>query len=541
MLFNSYEFIGLFLPITAVVFFLIGRTSRAGALGWLTMASLFFYAWWRPLNVLIIAPSIAVNFFVARRLQALGARQASGQAKAVLAAGIVFNVVFLGYFKYAGFATTVSNDLFGTKYVLEQIVLPLGISFITFQKIAFLVDTHAGRIGAFTLREYCLFVLFFPQLVAGPIVHFRELMPQFARCTCRFEARHVAVGLSLFVVGLFKKVYVADTLAPLVGGIFQQASSGQALSLVPAWAAALGFTLQIYFDFSGYTDMALGAARIFGITLPPNFDSPLKSSSIIDFWLRWHMSLTRFLTAYVYNPLALALTRRRLAAGKKAVGGRHTTPGAFVQLVVLPTMVTMIVSGIWHGAGYLFIIWGVMHGVFLSVNHGWRILAARAWRGSVRYERIMGPVGFGLTALSVVVSMVVFRAPTVSAAGVVFRGMLGGSGIEVPAIIAARLGPLMGTLGALGITPSAAPGNDLLKLAFWVVVSGGIALLCPSSLQLLRRDEPALAWRANPDTSLVERMSTWQPSLVWAAAISLVAALGLVNLGGQSEFLYWQF
>ena len=283
MLFNSYEFICLFLPITVVVFFLLGRTSREWALGWVIAASLFFYAWWRPLNVLIIAPSILINFALARWLERLRDPEKAGLAKAVLTLGIVFNVAFLGYFKYANFTTTVVNDVFGTTYVLEQIVLPLGISFITFQKIAFLIDVHARRVTSFTLRDYCLFVLFFPQLIAGPIVHFRELMPQFSRATCRFDAESVTVGLTLFTFGLFKKVFLADTLAPRVSAIFGDAVAGRAVSLLPGWMAALGFTLQIYFDFSGYSDMAIGAARLFGVRLPPNFNSPLKSSSIIDF------------------------------------------------------------------------------------------------------------------------------------------------------------------------------------------------------------------------------------------------------------------
>jgi alginate O-acetyltransferase complex protein AlgI len=292
MLFNSYEFLCVFLPIAVTVFYALGRFSRNWSLGWLIAASLFFYAWWRPLNLLIIAPSILVNFALARQLQRLGPSTQPRLAKWVLGFGIVFNVAFLGYFKYANFGATVANDLFGTSYSLERIVLPLGISFITFQKIALLIDAHAGRLEAFTLKDYCLFVLFFPQLIAGPIVHLRELMPQFRRCACRFNAGDVSVGLTLFAFGLFKKVCLADTLAPLAGAVYESAA-GQSVSLLPAWIAALGFTFQIYFDFSGYSDMAVGAARLFGIKLPPNFDSPIRASSIIDFWrpmctTRWH-------------------------------------------------------------------------------------------------------------------------------------------------------------------------------------------------------------------------------------------------------------
>lgn len=309
MLFNSYEFIFVFLPLVVVVFFALGRASSAWALRWIIVASLFFYGWWRPLNVLIIAPSIIINFVLAHVLQRLGKQGNRRAAQAVLLVGIAFNVAFLGYFKYTNFLLGTINDAFGTQMVLARIILPLGISFITFQKIAFLIDVHAGRIESFTLQDYCLFVLFFPQLIAGPIVHYREMMPQFHGLSCRFDKDNVSVGLTLFAFGLFKKLLLADKIAPAVTPIYERAASGSSVALLSAWLAAVGFTLQIYFDFSGYTDMALGIARMFGIRLPPNFNSPLRATNIIDFWRRWHMTLTRFLTAYIYNPLALWFTR----------------------------------------------------------------------------------------------------------------------------------------------------------------------------------------------------------------------------------------
>src|SRR5262249_18087463 len=265
MLFNSYEFIFAFLPVTAACFYVLGIFSRKIALYWLIAASLFFYAWWRPLNVLIIAPSILINFVLARALQRLGENETRRRASnAILFLGIAFNVVFLGYFKYKNFFEGAVNDVFGTNLILTQVILPLGISFITFQKIAFLIDVHAGRIESFSLRDYCLFVLFFPQLIAGPIVHYREVMPQFRKATCRFDKANVSLGLTLFFFGLFKKAVLADGIAPLVTSIYEHSASG-GISLFPAWMAAVGFTLQIYFDFSGYSDMALGAARLFGI------------------------------------------------------------------------------------------------------------------------------------------------------------------------------------------------------------------------------------------------------------------------------------
>lgn len=282
MLFNSYQFIFGFLPGALAGFYVLGRLRRDWAILWLIGISIGFYAWWRPLNVLLIAPSILINYGLARVLQTYGdARPVI--SRVVLLSGIVFNVVFLGYFKYFTFLKGTVNDVFGAHLLLTRVILPLGISFITFQKIAFLVDVQAGRISRFTLRDYILFVMFFPQLVAGPIVHYREMMPQFHAAPCRFDPKDTAVGLSLFSFGLFKKVVFADSIALYVTPIYAAAGTGHPPTLLDAWLAALGFTLQVYFDFSGYTDMALGLARFFGVSLPMNFNSPLKACNIIDF------------------------------------------------------------------------------------------------------------------------------------------------------------------------------------------------------------------------------------------------------------------
>ena len=547
MLFNSYPFIFAFLPLTLAGFFLLGRGSREWALRWLIVASLLFYAWWRPVNVLIIAPSIIINFFLARTLQRLAREKKSGRARWVLGAGIAFNVLFLGYFKYANFFATATNDAFGTTFVLQRIILPLGISFITFQKIAFLVDVHSGRIEHFTLQDYCLFVLFFPQLIAGPIVHYREMMPQFHRATGRFDTENLAIGLTLFVFGLFKKVVLADTIAPAVSSVYANASAGTVISLLPAWMAALGFTLQIYFDFSGYTDMALGLGRFVGIKFPPNFNSPLKASSIIDFWLRWHMTLTRFLTAYIYNPLSLWATRRRAAKGLRPFGGRNTSVGGFIEVLMVPTLITMFISGFWHGAGYLFILWGVLHGVYLTINHLWRLFATRRWPDRARYARVMGPVGFVITFVAVVAGMVVFRAPTIATAGNILRGMIGLNGLALPGSVVDRLGHLSAFVGRLNDTVIS---QDAFRtLTVWIAILGFFALALPNTLNLLSAYEPALGIKPVADrtpvvgrrlTAYVARL-TWAPTLAWAVVVAVLAISGIFHLGGNSEFLYWQF
>jgi alginate O-acetyltransferase complex protein AlgI len=540
MLFNSNEFLFGFLPITLFGFFLVGNLSRSWAIRWLILASLVFYAWWRPVNVLIIAPSIVINFAAAWVLLRLNERKGSTHAsKAVLLLGILFNVVFLGYFKYTDFVLGAVNDAFGTDLVLRHIILPLGISFITFQKIAFLIDVQAGRVKSFTFQDYCTFVLFFPQLVAGPIVHYREMMPQFHAVSCRFNEQDVAVGLTLLSFGLFKKVVLADKIATFVTPIYDHAAAAGGTSFLPAWMAAVGFTLQIYFDFSGYTDMALGLGRFFGIRLPQNFDSPLRASSIIDFWLRWHMTLTRFLTAYIYNPLVLWLTRRRLAKGLPGFGGRNTTVGAFVHLLMFPTLITMLVSGVWHGAGYGFIVWGFLHGLFITINHAWRLVAPRLWRDRQSYARFMTPVGWVLTFISVAIAMVFFRSPTMMSALDVIRGIFGLHGVTLPQFVFDQLGPLASMLHGVGVIADTGSSEGFAKTAMWICILMFVALALPNTLQVMARYEPALGVR--PSKLAIERIAYWTTSLPWAVVVSAAAAAAVVSIGGPSEFLYWQF
>jgi alginate O-acetyltransferase complex protein AlgI len=543
LLFNSYEFIFVFLPVTLAGFFLLGLRSRNLALGWIIVASVAFYAWWRPINVLIIAPSILVNFVLARWLQRLTEDQNQARlARLVLTLGITFNVVFLGYFKYVNFLATAANDIVGTDFALTQIVLPLGISFITFQKIAFLIDVHGRRIPSFSLREYCLFVLFFPQLIAGPIVHFREMMPQFKQVSCRWDKENMAIGLSLFVFGLFKKAVLADGIAEYVTPIYEAAAVGSGVTLFPAWIAAIGFTLQIYFDFSGYSDMALGLGRFFGVRLPANFNSPLKATNIIDFWLRWHMTLTRFLTAYIYNPLALWLTRRRMAKGLPGFGGKNPSVGAFFQLLAAPTILTMFVSGLWHGAGYLFILWGLLHGLYLSINHAWRLFGPRLWPGARNHPGFMRSAGFVLTFASVVAAMVLFRSANVGAAKELLHGMVGLHGVTLPEQIYVHLGPLTGLLRSFVSPSNSMSAQELVLAIAWVGALSLVALLLPNTLELMGRYEPALGVRPVPAGYLTwGRALDWAPTAPWAVALSSLLVAAVMRLGGKSEFLYWQF
>lgn len=535
MLFNSYQFAFAFLPLTLLGFYLLGRIGRGAAMNWLIFTSLAFYAAWRPLNVLLIAPSIIVNYFVGRGLLSLRGKDRPRMARVLLVCGVCFNVAFLGYFKYTNFLIGTVNDLFGARIEFLQIVLPLAISFITFQKIAFLVDVHGGRVDSFTLREYCLFVLFFPQLIAGPIVHFREVMPQYRAARWRFDPTDTSVGLTLFVFGLFKKVVLADGLASLVTPLYGAAARGAELSFLSGWIAAVGFALQIYFDFSGYSDMAIGLGRFFGIRLPVNFDSPFKASNILDYWLRWNMTLTRFLMSYVYNPLLLALTRRRAARGMPGFDRRAPTFGAYASMLVFPTMVTMLVSGFWHGAGYNFALWGLLHGVYISIYHGWRLIRPQRLAASARFAETRRVLSVALTFVSVAAAMVLFRAPNLGTAGGILASMLGVHGFAVQ-------GPLIQDLGPferlhLGLTSV----NALAAL--WVAGLLGVVLLCPNTLQLLAAYEPALGIYKRARTraaGFIEALQ-WRPWIGWAVATSVLAAIAIAQLSGGGEFLYWQF
>jgi D-alanyl-lipoteichoic acid acyltransferase DltB (MBOAT superfamily) len=540
MLFNSYDFIFVFLPAAFGVFMLLGRASRRMALGWLGFASLAFYAWWRPANVLILGPLIVFNFGLAKLLLRLGQDgQSSGVRTAILTVGVVVDVAFLGFFKYVDFVLASLNEYGGYDFALTHVVLPLAVSFISFQLITLLIDVHARRVESFTFREFGLFVLFFPQLIAGPIVHFREMMPQFRSIACRFHGESVAIGLTIFCVGLFKKVVLADGLALYVTPIFEHAASGGPVHLIHGWFASVGFTLQIYFDFSGYSEMAVGLARCIGVRLPINFDSPLKARSIIDHWLRWHITLTRFLTSYVYNPIALKLTRRRARKGLQGFSRRGASVGSFLQVVAGPTILTMCISGLWHGTGFTFMLWGLLHGVYLAVNHASRYLGPRLLGGRENYDRVMATVALPVTFIAVAVAMVLFRAPSVETAAEVFRGMMGLNGLAVPQAILDGVGPVLNGLAIPSETESAL---DFVMAGSWIATTLFIALACPNVFEFTARFKPVLGvWGQWAPRVVLPRSLQWSPSLLWAAVVCILAASAIMHIGQTSEFLYWQF
>ena len=412
MLFHSYGFIFLFLPLVLLGFFLLGRLGdKRWALAGLTLASLLFYAWWNVAYLPLLILSIGVNYLLGRTLAGVPAPGAG--RRLYLTLGIVFNLLLLGYFKYAGFAVETLNQVTGGDYELNSIVLPLAISFFTFQQIAYLVDAYYGKAREYSFLNYTLFVSFFPQLIAGPIVHHGEMMPQFEdRRIFRPRIEQMDVGLLIFVIGLFKKVFLADGMAQFSEPVFSLAGQGETLSFLDAWGGALAYTLQIYFDFSAYSDMAIGLAWMLGISLPFNFASPYKASSIIDFWRRWHMTLSRFLRDYLYIPLG---------GNRKGKGRRY-----------LNVMVTMLLGGLWHGAAWTFVAWGGIHGLLLMINHGWRALRRRLGWEARRRNFCGRLLASACTFLAVTFAWVFFRAESFSSASSLLSSMMGLRGMQMP-------------------------------------------------------------------------------------------------------------
>lgn len=501
MLFNSPAFIFVFLPVVFAGFYIIAQQRWRWATAWLACASIWFYAWWNVAFLPILIGSILVNYAVSVAiLRSVDSHER--RADWILAGGILANISLLFTFKYLVASLALVTWVVPSWKTDLSFTLPLGISFFTFTQIGFLVDCRQGMATERNFVRYVLFVTFFPHLIAGPILHHREMMPQFSdERNYRFDVRNVSVGLTLFVMGFFKKVIVADTIATFANVGFSDPGS---LSAFGAWEAVLAYSLQLYFDFSGYSDMAIGLARMFGVRFPLNFNSPYKSASIIEFWQRWHMTLSRYLTLYIYNPLTLWVTRRRAALGKKDRRGASTMSG-FVSLVAFPLLTTMVLAGVWHGAGFQFLIFGALHGLYLTVNHAWRVF------GPKRLNEELKPIYVLVTYIAIAVSWVFFRSNSTSAATLMLTSMMGANG--------------------LGLTNNWA---DLM-----IVVLLAVAWTMPNSQQILAAFEPALGKIQQSEFGLLR----WRPDWIWAVGMGTVFGIGLAVMfgGGESQFLYFRF
>ena len=350
MLFNSYEFLFFFLPITFFIYFLLNKKKLIKiSKGFLVFSSLFFYGYWKPIYLPLLIISIAVNYIIGLNISF---KNKFLRNRKLLILGIVFNITLLGYFKYSNFFIANVNSIFDQNFDFLNLTLPLAISFFTFQQIAFLVDSFRQKTNDYDLMNYLVFVSFFPQLIAGPIVHHNEMMPQFSDIkNYRINYNNIVLGILIFGIGLFKKVVIADKFAIWATAGFDNASI---LNLFEAWVTSISYTFQLYFDFSGYTDMAIGIAYLFNIKLPFNFNSPYKSITIQDFWRRWHITLSRFLKDYIYIPLG---------------GNKKGELKTYINLIT-----TFLLAGIWHGAGWTFVVWGFLHGIALTIFKAWEKL-----------------------------------------------------------------------------------------------------------------------------------------------------------------------
>jgi alginate O-acetyltransferase complex protein AlgI len=496
MLFTSGEFLFVFLPITLLVFFATARVAGpAAAAAWLMLASLAFYGYWRVEHTLLLVASIVFNYLLGERI--LRARQQGRtSARGLLIFAVSANLAALAYFKYADFFLRTAADLSGAEIPLLGVVLPLGISFFTFTQIAYLVDVHAGKVVERNPIHYALFVTYFPHLIAGPVLHHAEMMPQFRLAQIyRPQLRNFAIGLTFLLVGLSKKVLVADSVAPLANSVFA-AGPDVALAATTAWLGVTAYTLQIYFDFSGYSDMAVGLSLLCGVRLPYNFNSPYQAWNITEFWRRWHMTLSRFLRDYLYVPLG---------------GNRHGRTRRYINL-----MVTMLLGGLWHGASWTFVVWGGLHGAYLVVNHGWQWLKEKSGWGGGERSWIGRAAGVALTLLCVMVGWVFFRAPDVDTAAGILRSMFGMTGG--------------------GLQPHAFAGYSHGLLA-WIAGFSLVALLGLNSQRLI--DGRLTRWldRRASDARHAEMLALLVGMLCVGIVLMAIAAASR----NVTEFIYFNF
>ena len=519
MLFNSIPFIFIFLPVVAIGFYVLGAVRHPLAAAvyyvatavynciksillvlesfWLCIASLCFYAYWDATYLWLLLTSIVLNYTAGYWI-ARSAKKSERLAYMFLCAAVSTNILVLAYYKYFTFIETSLNGLFGWELAIQKIILPLGISFFTFTQIAYLVDAYRGKVKEYNFVHYLLFVTYFPHLIAGPILHHAQMIPQFRREEAsKVKWENFVIGISFFVIGLFKKVFIADTCAGFATPVFDAAKVGTAIPFVDAWLGAYAYTLQLYFDFSGYCDMAIGISYFFNIRLPYNFNSPYKAVNIIDFWRRWHITLSTFLRDYLYIPLG---------------GNRSGKWRRYLNLFI-----TMLLGGLWHGAGWTFILWGALHGVYLIINH-----AFHAFRKKMNWQQGMwgrwgAALSVAVTFLSVMLAWVLFRSENMLAVHTMFSSMTGGNGFA--------LTPKLVYYCKLHLHPLLIPGMILI----WAL---------PNTQQWI-----GIKDTSETETGTIQSVPPWWMCII----LGLVLAACIIKLllmqlsGAASEFLYYQF
>jgi len=487
MLFNSYEFIFVFLPVTLVIYFYLNHKRLPEASkGFLVFSSLFFYSWWNIAYLPLILSSMLFNYVVGKLLSKEDALKRQFSKKSILIFGVLLNLLLLAYFKYSDFFIENLNYSFESNIDLLNLALPLAISFFTFQQISYLVDSYRQETHEYDFLNYALFVTFFPQLIAGPIVHHKEMMPQFANIRNKVKNyRNISMGIFVFSLGLFKKVVIADSFATCANVGFDSAS---VLNLIEAWVVSLSYTFQLYFDFSGYTDMAVGLALMFNIKLPLNFNSPYKAINIQDFWRRWHITLGRFLKDYIYIPLG---------------GNRKGEFRTYNNL-----MATFVIGGIWHGAGWTFVFWGLLHGLALVLHRAWSKLGFKMWSW----------LAWLITFNFVNVAWVFFRAKTWDDAVKILGSMFGFDNIILPAPLAGKLS-FLGQYGVkFGGFLADIQGDNITII--WLLAGFILVLSFKNSIEKLDN------FKLNYRTVLLSTVSF---------------SCGVLFLNKVSEFLYFNF
>ena len=491
MLFNSYEFIFAFLPISFFVYFYLNsKRLTTAAKAWLVFTSLFFYSWWNIMYLPLILISILFNYTITNTMIEYDkSRRKYFSKKSLLHAGLLFNIGLLVYFKYMDFFISNTNTISGSDIELLHLALPLAISFFTLQQIAFLIDSYEGLVKEKNFLDYTIFVTFFPQLIAGPIVHHKEMMPQFANVRNKVKNyKNIAIGLFIFSIGLFKKVVIADTFAVWATQGFDVATT---LNLFEAWATSLSYTFQLYFDFSGYTDMAIGAALLFNIKLPINFNSPYKATGMIDFWQRWHITLSNFITTYIYTPIIRSFDK--LTFNK----------------AMFATVVTFLIAGLWHGASWMFVIFGGLHGLGLITNHYWK-------KRKIKLNTVLA---WFITFNFVNITFVFFRAKEWDDAIKILSSMFSLNNIVLPNFLASKLASLSKygiEFGALATNLSAA-GKDLI---IWLLIGFILILVFKNSM---------------------DKLKLFKPSAINSFVFIMAFTISLYKLSGYSEFLYFRF
>jgi alginate O-acetyltransferase complex protein AlgI len=503
MFFTSYQFILIFLPLTFAGFVLAHRLGGWNwAINFLGAASLAFYGLFGYQLLAILVGSIFFNYVFGNLIA--GLKNSPAMARNTLLFSIAANLSLLGYLKYTNFLVDIANQLSGTSFAHHDVLVPIGVSFFTFIQIGYLIDAYNSQLIAHNFGRYIVFSAFFPCVTAGPLVLQREMMEQMADPKHKaFELRRVIVGLTMFGMGLFKKVVLADSIAPFANQVFDGAAKGLPIDASTSWIGALCYALQLYFDFSGYSDMAIGLGTVFGIKLPLNFDSPFKATNISDFWRRWHMTMTRFFTNYIYSGLAMKGMRN---SAKWRLG----MVGRFLLVAAMPSLVTFMVAGVWHGSGWTYVLYGLMHGLAIATFLAWREFSG---------VRLPPAVGWAITMAVVVSGLVMFRAVDVSTAGNLLASMWG--------------------LGSFDFASSLL-GANASHACSMIVLFGAITQLLPNTQQILHHDWPTSD--AKPKTTALDAgLLAWRPSLGPAVVTAAIYTVALTSIGAGSNFLYYKF